>query len=120
MVAGIATLEQLTQSAFGGLNATGDRVRRRLRELGAKHAVPLRVTGIGSMFKVHFSALPVRDYRSGRQASHVIHEALFMFGLNRGLFLSSGGRCCLSTAMGDPEVEKYLATVEEYLIALTQ
>ncbi|MFI5338457.1 MAG: aspartate aminotransferase family protein [Candidatus Methylomirabilales bacterium] len=120
MVAGIATLEQLTESAFGGLNATGDRVRQRLRDLGSKHAVPMQVTGIGSMFKVHFSALPVRDYRSGRQASRVIHEALFMFGLNRGLFLSSGGRCCLSTAMGDAEVEKYLATVEEFLIALTR
>ena len=120
MAAGIATLEQLTESAFGGLNATGDRVRRRLRELGAKHAVPMQVTGIGSMFKVHFSALPVRDYRSGRQASQAIHEALFMFGLNRGLFLSSGGRCCLSTAMGDAEVEKYLATAEEFLIALTR
>jgi len=120
MVAGIATLEQLTESALGGLNATGDRVRRRLRELGAKHAVPMQATGIGSMFKVHFSALPVRDYRSGRQASQVIHEALFMFGLNRGLFLSSGGRCCLSTAMGDAEVEKYLATVEEFLVALTR
>ena len=50
-----------------------------------------------------------------QQASHGIDEALFMFGLNRGLFLSSGGRCCLSTAMGDAEVEKYLATVEEFL-----
>jgi glutamate-1-semialdehyde 2,1-aminomutase len=120
MAAGIATLEQLTQPAFTWLNTTGDRVRRRLRELGAKHGAPMQVTGIGSMFKIHFSALPVRDYRSGRQASQVIDEALFMFGLNRGLFLSSGGRCCLSTAMGDQEVEKYLATVEEFLAALTR
>lgn len=119
-VAGIATLEQLTESVIGGLNATGDRVRQRLRDLGAKYGVPMQITGIGSMFKVHFSALPIRDYRSGRQASHVIHQALFMFGLNRGLFLSSGGRCCLSTAMGDAEVEKYLAAGEEFLVVLTR
>jgi hypothetical protein len=43
-----------------------------------------------------------------------------MFGLNRGLFLSEGGRCCLSTAMGDADVEKYLAVVEEFLVALTR
>jgi glutamate-1-semialdehyde aminotransferase len=67
------------------------------------------------MFKIHFSASPIRDYRSAQRASQGIDEALFMFGLNRGLFLSSGGRCCLSTAMGDAEVEKYLATVEEFL-----
>jgi glutamate-1-semialdehyde 2,1-aminomutase len=120
MVAGIATLEQLTESVFGGLNTTGDRVRQRLRDLGAKYGVPMQITGIGSMFKIHFTTLPVRDYRSGQQASHVTHEALFMFGLNRGLFLSEGGRCCLSTAMGDAEVEKYLVTVGEFLSVLAQ
>jgi len=118
-IAGIATLEQLTEPVVAGLNATGDRVRQRLRDLGAKYGVPMQITGTGSMFKIHFSAIPVRDYRSGRQASHVIHEALFVFGLNRGLFLSVAGRCCLSTAMGDAEIEKYLAGVEEFLVALT-
>lgn len=120
MAAGIATLEQLTESAIGGLNATGDRVRERLGELGAKYGAPMQITGIGSMFKIHFSASPVRDYRSGQRASSLIHEALFLFGLNRGLFLSSTGRCCLSTAMGDTEVEKYLAAVEEFLATLVQ
>ncbi|HWU37700.1 MAG TPA: aspartate aminotransferase family protein [Candidatus Acidoferrum sp.] len=118
-IAGIATLEQLTEPVVAGLNASGDRVRQRLRDLGAKYGVPMQITGIGSMFKIHFSAIPVRDYRSGRQASHVIHEALFVFGLNRGLYLSIAGRCCLSTAMGDAEIEKYLAGVEEFLVALT-
>jgi glutamate-1-semialdehyde 2,1-aminomutase len=80
----------------------------------------MQITGIGSMFKIHFSASPVRDYRTAQQANSLIHEALFLFGLNRGLYLSSGGRCCLSTAMGDAEIEKYLATVEEFLSALTQ
>jgi len=120
MVAGIATLEQLTESTIRGLNTTGDRVRQRLRDLGAKYGVPMQIIGIGSMFKIHFTTLPVRDYRSGQQASHAIDEALFMFGLNRGLFLSEGGRCCLSTAMGDAEVEKYLDTVQEFLAALTR
>jgi len=115
MAAGIATLEQLMPSAFTWLNGTGDRLRERLRDLGAKYEVPLQITGIGSMFKIHFSVSPIRDYRSAQRASQGIDEALFMFGLNRGLFLSSGGRCCLSTAMGDAEVEKYLATVEEFL-----
>lgn len=120
MAAGIATLEQLTESALGRLNGTGDRVRERLRELAAKYEVPMQITGIGSMFKIHFSASPVRDYRSAQRASSLIHEALFLFGLNRGLFLSSTGRCCLSTAMGEPEMEKYLATVEEFLSVLAQ
>jgi glutamate-1-semialdehyde 2,1-aminomutase len=118
MAAGIATLEQLPETALAWLNTTGDRVRQRLRQLGARFAVPMQITGIGSMFKIHFSAVPVRDYRSAQQASPLVHEALFLLGLNRGLYLSSGGRCCLSTAMGDAEVDTYLATVEAYLVAL--
>jgi glutamate-1-semialdehyde 2,1-aminomutase len=120
MTAGIATLEHLTDQALGWLNSTGDRLRKRLEDLGARARVPMRITGIGSMFKIHFSATPVRDYRTAQQASSLIHEALFLFGLNRGLYLSSGGRCCLSTAMGDAEIEKYLATVEEFLAALVR
>ena len=115
MAAGIATLEQLGDAAFTWLNGTGDRLRERLREIGARHGIPIEITGIGSMFKIHFSASPVRDYRTAQQASQLMDEALFMFGLNRGLFLSSGGRCCLSTAMGETEVDKYLRTVEEFL-----
>ena len=120
MAAGIATLEQLTPPAFTWLNTAGERVRRRLQEIAAQHGVPAQITGIGSMFKIHFSASPVRDYRSGQQASRVVHEALFFFTLNRGLYLSEGGRCCLSTAMSDAEVDQYLATVAEFLVALTR
>ena len=72
------------------------------------------------MFKIHFSASPVRDYRTAHQANSLIHEALFMFGLNRDIYLSSGGRCCLSTAMGDAEVDNYLATVAQFLEELTR
>jgi glutamate-1-semialdehyde 2,1-aminomutase len=120
MTAGIATLEHLTDQAIGWINAAGDRVRGRLETLGTQHRVPMEITGIGSMFKIHFSASPVRDYRSAHQANSLIHEALFVFGLNRGLYLSSGGRCCLSTAMGEAEVDKYLGTVEEFLTVLTR
>jgi glutamate-1-semialdehyde 2,1-aminomutase len=120
MTAGIATLEQLTEPTFGRLNTAGDRLRARLHDLGVRAGVPLQVTGIGSLFKIHFSAAPVRDYRSAQQASQLLEKALFLFGLNRGLFLSPGGRCCLSTAMGDSELETVLATVEEFLADLAR
>lgn len=42
------------------------------------------------MPEIHFSASPIRDYHTAHQANSHIHEALFLFGLNRGLYLSSG------------------------------
>jgi glutamate-1-semialdehyde 2,1-aminomutase len=115
MAAGIATLGQLTEAAFAWLNATGDRLRERLLELGERYRVPLQATGIGSMFKLHFGQGPLRCYRDTLRTSTLLHTALFLFGLNRGLFLSEGGRCCLSLAMTEAEIGQYLGVVEAFL-----
>ena len=120
MTAGIATMEQLAEPVYQRLNTMGDRLRTRLMALGDRYRVPMYVSGIGSMFKIHFSEAPVRCYRDTLQTSAPMHAALFLFGLNRGIFLSEGGRCCLSVPMGDAELERYLAVVEEYLAALVR
>lgn len=115
MAAGLATLAQLTDPVYAWLNGTGDRVRSRLEALGDRTGVPLQVTGIGSLFKIHFSPAPVRDYRATLQASSLLHRALFLYGLNRELFLAETGRNCLSTPMGEAEVALYLSVVEAFL-----
>ena len=120
MSAGIATMEQLAEPVYAGLNARGDRLRDAAQTLGVRYQVPLYVSGIGSMFKIHFSEAPVRCYRDTLQTSTLLHTALFLFGMNRGVFLSEGGRCCLSVPIGDAEVATYLGVVEEYLAALTR
>jgi glutamate-1-semialdehyde 2,1-aminomutase len=120
MTAGIATMEQLTEPVYARLNATGNGLRDRVQALGARYQVPTFVSGIGSMFKIHFSEAPVRYYRDTLQSSNLMHTALFFFGLNRGIFLSEGGRCCLSVPIGEPEIAKYLGVVEEFLATLTR
>jgi glutamate-1-semialdehyde 2,1-aminomutase len=113
-------MEQLTEPVYARLNATGNGLRDRVQALGARYQVPTFVSGIGSMFKIHFSEAPVHCYRDTLQSSHLMHTALFFFGLNRGIFLSEGGRCCLSVPIGEPEIAKYLGVVEEFLVSLTR
>ena len=120
MAAGIATMEQLTAPVYAGLNAAGDGLRVRLKALGDRYGVPMHVSGIGSMFKIHFSEAPVRCYRDTLKTSNLMHTALFLFGLNRDLFLSEGGRCCLSVPIGEAELSMYLGAVEEFLATLTR
>lgn len=119
MAAGIATMEQLTAPVYARLNAMGDRLRDRLQALGDRYRVPISVSGIGSMFKIHFSEAPVRCYRDTLRSSGLMHAALFLFGLNRDVFLSEGGRCCLSVPIGDAELATYLGVVEDFLASLT-
>ncbi len=119
MAAGLATLEQLTEPAYAWLNGTGDRVREQLAGLGKRYGVPLRPTGIGSLWKLHFSETSIRDYRSTLKASTTLHAALFFFGMNRGVFISETGRDCLSLAMSEAEIELYIGVVEEFLRELS-
>jgi glutamate-1-semialdehyde 2,1-aminomutase len=119
MAAGIATLDLLTEPAYARLNGAGDRLRERLTALGRAHGVPLQATGIGSLFKIHFAETRIRSYRDTLRASAPLHTALFLFGLNRGLFIGEGGRDCLSLAMTDAEIELYLSVVEAFLRELT-
>jgi glutamate-1-semialdehyde 2,1-aminomutase len=119
MAAGLATLEQLAEPAYAWLNGTGDRVRAQLAELGKRYGVPLRPTGIGSLFKIHFSEVPIRDYRATLKGSPILHTALFLFGMNRGVFISETGRDCLSLAMGEAEIELYFGVLEEFLRELS-
>ncbi len=118
MAAGIATLERLTEPAYEKLNGAGDRLRARLRALGGQYGVPLQATGIGSLWKIHFAETGIRDYRDALKASAPLHEALFLYGLNRGLFIGPAGRDCLSLPMGEAEIESYLGVVEAFLQAL--
>jgi glutamate-1-semialdehyde aminotransferase len=79
----------------------------------------VQVTGIGSMFKIHFGEQPVRCYRDTHQTSTLMHSALFLFAANREIFLSEGGRCCLSVPIGDAEIARYLDVVEDFFRELT-
>ncbi len=120
MAAGIATMEQLTEPVYARLNTMGNGLRERLKTLGDRYGVPMYVSGIGSMFKIHFSEAHVRCYRDTLRCSSLMHTALFLFGLNRDVFISEGGRCCLSVPIGDAELGIYLGMVEEFLGALTR
>src|SRR5207253_10389202 len=61
MAAGLATLEVLTPAVYEELNRKGEWVRGRLREVFEAHDIAAQVTGIGSLFNIHFTSVPVRD-----------------------------------------------------------
>ena len=105
MVAGLATLRQLTPGHYTRLNETGDELRRRLAAVFARRGVAAQVTGMGSLLNLHFTGLEVKDFRTMRTGDDARLRHVFFSLLNAGIFLAPRGMLCLSTAMGDPEIE---------------
>ena len=121
MAAGIAAMKMLTPEAIERLNGLGERARAGLREAFRLADIDGQVTGEGSMILMHFSSEALGDYRATWRA-HTDRRAemledLFRRLLNRGILFSTWGMGCLSTPMGEAEVdhlaEAVLASLNE-------
>ena len=112
MAAGLATLRELTPDVYIRLNRQGDRVRQRLAEVFERSDIAVRVTGIGSLFNIHFTGLPVRDHRSMRTSNPRILRDLFLSLLNHGVMMAPRAMGAISTVMTEDDLDQYLAAVE--------
>ncbi len=121
MAAGIAAMKLLTPETIARLNALGEQARARLREALIGAGKVGQVTGEGSLFLVHLSDAPMHDYRSAYRAHSERDQErlaqLYRNLLNHGIIASTWGLGCLSTPMGDAEIDRLgeamLAALEE-------
>jgi glutamate-1-semialdehyde 2,1-aminomutase len=117
MVAGRAALELMTPEEFGRLNALGDQARGRLADLLRSAGTRGQVTGRGSMMRIHLWDGPMRDYRTAYPsleaggAVGALRDAL----LERGVLISGTGMLCLSTPMGEAEIDDLSNKVSDAL-----
>jgi glutamate-1-semialdehyde 2,1-aminomutase len=116
MAAGLATMKQLTRKSFAHLSRLGDELRLGLTGLFDRYGYKARVTGETSFFKVHFTDQEVGDYRSARKGVNKEEERkIFFYLLNRGIFVESQIKGCLSAPMGRPDIHALLEAMEDYL-----
>src|SRR6185295_15655015 len=66
MAAGVATLNALTPDAYVRLDALGERLRGGVARLLGATRRRGQVSGVGSLFCLHWTASPLTDYRSSR------------------------------------------------------
>jgi len=116
LAAGLATLGVLEHD--GGAEqivALGDYTRAGLRRVLATLDIDAAVTGVGSLFHVHFGMHEVRCARSAEAADHDrvrrLHEAL----LAHGLYFYAGRLGFLSTAHTQADIDALLVAVTAVL-----
>ena len=77
---------------------------------------------MGSLFGVHFTDQPVRDYRSAAAGDRRLAREFFLGMLNHGVLLAPRGMGGLPAVAGEAEVDTFLeaaATVAKDLARAT-
>jgi glutamate-1-semialdehyde 2,1-aminomutase len=117
MVAGLAAMQALDRDAFDRLEQLGSAVRDRLTMAIQDRQAPFCVVGAASLFRIHPKRRAPRDFRESYMsvAEGEIMRELWRFFQHAGVSLPDGAAACLSTPMGDTEVDTIASTFEHFL-----
>jgi glutamate-1-semialdehyde 2,1-aminomutase len=121
MVAGLATLNELKPHIYQKLNLLGERLKKKVLENFQRARIRGTVTGEGSLLNIHFADKEINDFREAwrSKSEHKdLYELFHLAMLTRGVFIARRGMMCISTPMGEKEVDYVAEKVEETLLEL--
>src|SRR5882672_6560213 len=112
MAAGVAALRELTPDVYEELNRKGARVKDQLTEVFASHGMPAQVNGVGSLLAIHFTDIPVTDYRTKATSNNKITHEFFLALVNHGVLMAPRAMGALSTPMGEQDIQEFVDAVD--------
>lgn len=119
MTAGLAAMQAMDRMAFGRLEEMGGRLRSRLNDVFRKSGQRGQVTGDGSLFRLMLVDRPLHNYRDTVEPGIDARSyRLFMALLDAGIMVNDNGLGCLSTPMGQVELDRIEAALERALATL--
>ena len=115
MLAGAVTLEQLTPEVYRRLAEVTEYLRHGLREVGRELEVPVQVTGLGSLFGIHFLDDTLVGYRDIAKSDSGFKHQVFLGLLNEGILMAPNLVGAVSTVLGEPEVDNFVEAFRRVL-----
>jgi glutamate-1-semialdehyde 2,1-aminomutase len=116
IAAGLATLRTLeTTNGIGHTNAIGEQMRAGLRRVIADCGFTAGVTGVGSLFHIHFTAESVRTARQAEDADQGLINELHQRLLAHGVYFYCGRLGFLSTAHSSDDIDVTLGAIKTVL-----
>jgi glutamate-1-semialdehyde 2,1-aminomutase len=109
LLAGEAVLLALTPPVYRRLAELGEALRTRLRAALAGAGVPAQVTGIASLFGVHFTPRPIRNYRDVIGGDAEMTRAVFTGLLNEGILVQTSCAGSLGIMTTEAEIDTLVA-----------
>ena len=115
MVAGATTMELLTPSVYRHLAESTELLRQGIREVCAELETPVQVTGLGSLFGIHFTPSEVRTYRDIAAEDADLRHRMFLGLLNEGILVASNLVGSLSTQIAEGDIADFCAAFRQVL-----
>jgi glutamate-1-semialdehyde 2,1-aminomutase len=109
MVAGEAVIQQLTPKVYARLGRLGGILRSKLEAIFGEFNVEVQVTGVESLFGIHFTSEEVVDNRSMLRGDTDMKKLLFMGLLNEGVLTQAKAAGSLSTLTTETEVDRLVS-----------
>jgi len=106
MRAGEVVMNTLTDEKYACMNSLGQVLREKLSAVFAEMEVPVRVTGVGSLFGVHFTEGEVKNYRDALFSDNQMKKAFFLGMLNEGVLLMAGAAGALNVLSTEKHVDE--------------
>ncbi len=111
MVAGEVVMHNLTPEVYKRMNDLGEMLRQKLRAIFDELEIPVQITGIGSLFGIHFTDQEITDYRSVLRGNHNLSKALFTGLLNEGTLLQTGCAGAMNVLTTEQDVDVLVDSV---------
>ena len=111
LVAGEAVMQALTPPIYRRLAELGESLRGKLRRTLQTTGVPTQVTGVASLFAIHFNARPIRSYRDVVLDDAEMTRGLYTGLLNEGILLQTSCAGALGVMTTDTEVDTLVDAV---------
>jgi glutamate-1-semialdehyde 2,1-aminomutase len=120
LVAGEVVMQALTPPVYRRLAELGESLRQKLRRTLRATDVPTQVTGIASLFGIHFNARPIRSYRDVVADDAEMTRALYTGLLNEGILLQTTCAGALGVMTTDAEIDTLVDAVGRVIQRLRQ
>ena len=115
MLAGAATLDELTPEVYRRLEEMTEYLRAEVLKVGAELETPVQVTGLGSLFGIHFTGEELIGYRDIAAEDGAFRHKVFLGLLNEGILMASNLVGAVSTEIGKTEIDTFAAALRRVL-----
>ena len=115
MLAGAVTMEQLTPEVYCRLAEVTEYLRQGVRSVGEELEVPVQVTGLGSLFGIHFTNEAIIGYRDIATEDPGFRHQVFLGLMNEGILMAPNLVGAISTVLGEPEVDSFVGALRRVL-----
>jgi glutamate-1-semialdehyde 2,1-aminomutase len=120
VTAGLACLTELEKRDYSCIDNLAEKLRVGIQQIATEHGFEMHITGIGSMFYVHFNSGPVRNMRDKLKDDAVKNREFSMGMIVHGVYLQPVHPAATCFAHSEKDIDQILRVAEKVLKEMKQ